>query len=135
MVGSSASLNALNLESANGLSQVHNQYRFEADAGGVSEIKLTDAVNITNNDLTVNLTGFNVLPQQKILLFDAAPNRIFGEFANLTVLGASPSDYMLVYDQANGDILLMNTIPEPSTMLLLGLGVIVGFSRKLRASQ
>ena len=55
---------------------------------GVSPIKLSDAVNIDNNDLTVNLTGFNVLPGQKILLFDAAPNRRFGTIANLTIQGA-----------------------------------------------
>ena len=76
----------------------------------MSEIKLTDAVNITNNDLTVNLAGFNV-PHlgDKILLFDAAPDRVFGTFANLSILNrTSLKRLTLVYDHPNGDILLMN---------------------------
>ena len=52
-------------------------------------------------------------------------NRIFGTFANLTVNGAlNPANYTVVYDQPNGDILLM-AMPEPSTMLLIGLGMVM----------
>ena len=42
---------------------------------------------------------------------------------------------MLVYDDPNGDILLMNTVPEPSTMFLLGLGMVLAISAKRRASR
>ena len=126
MSGSSATLEAFNLESESLAGEIRTKYRFDADALGVSEIKLTDAINITNNDLEVNLDGF-VLPNLgTILLFDGdqalVGNRIFGTFANLTVNGVlNPSNYTVVYDQANGDILLQS-VPEPSTMLLLGSG-------------
>src|SRR5262245_56537700 len=46
MIGSSASLHAHNDESANGPLEVHNKYKFTADAGGISTITLADAVNI-----------------------------------------------------------------------------------------
>ena len=105
---------------------------------GVSEIKLTDAINITNNDLVVNLNGF-VLPNfATLLLFDGdqalVGNRVFGTFANLTVNGAlNPANYTVVYDQPNGDILLQR-VPEPSTMALLGLvlTIFVAKRRELR---
>ncbi len=81
---------------------------------GVSEIKLTDAINITNNDLEVNLGGFVLAPLAKILLFDGdqalATNRIFGTFANVTVNGnLNPANYTVVYDQPIGDIQLQST--------------------------
>ena len=62
MIGSTASLHANDDESANGAAEVHNKYIFTADAGGISPITLADAVNIDNNDLTVNLAGFAVSP-------------------------------------------------------------------------
>ena len=123
-----------NLESESLPGEIRTKYRFDADALGVSEIKLTDAINITNNDLEVNLDGF-VLPNLgTILLFDGdqalVGNRIFGTFANLTVNGAlNPANYTVVYDQPNGDILLQS-VPEPSTMLLLGLGMVMAVCAK-----
>ncbi len=128
MVGSNASLSAKNLESFNGAAQVHNQYRFTADGGGVSPIVLSNAINIGNNDLTVDLTGFGLDPLASLLLFDAAPGQIYGDgptyFSNVSVLGGeSASNYFVFYDQANGDISLVRTVPEPSTMLLLGLSL------------
>ena len=139
MSGSSATLEAFNLESESLAGEIRTKYRFDADALGVSEIKLTDAVNITNNDLEVNLDGF-VLPNLgKLLLFDGdqalVGNRIFGTFANLTVNGVlNPANYMVVYNQGLGDIQLMR-IPEPSTMLLLGLGMVMAICAKRRASR
>ena len=44
---------------------------FQADAGGVSPITLSDAVNIDNNDLVVNLAGFSFPANGAITLFDA----------------------------------------------------------------
>ena len=48
-------------------------------------------INITNNDLEVNLGGFVLAPLAKITLFDGdqslATNRIFGTFANYSVDG------------------------------------------------
>ena len=141
MNGASATLSAFNLESESLAGEIPTLYEFNADPSlGVSPIKLTDAINITNNDLKVNLDGF-VLPNlAKLLLFDGdqalAGNRIFGAFTNLTVDGVlNPSNYMVVYDQPNGDILLMNTIPEPSTTLLLGLGTVIVICAKRRASR
>ena len=60
MSGSNATLQAFNLESESLPGEIRTKYRFDADALGVSEIKLTDAINITNNDLEVNLDGFGL---------------------------------------------------------------------------
>lgn len=137
MIGSAATLSAFNLESESLAGEIRTKYRFDADALGVSKIKLTDAINITNNDLEVNLGSFVMAPLSKITLFDGdqslATNRIFGTFANLTVDGiTNPANYTVVYDQALGDIQLM-AIPEPSTMLLIELGAMAAISTRRRA--
>jgi len=128
MIGSNATMSALNLESANGLSQVHNQFEFTADSGGVSPITLSNAVNITNNDLVVNLDGFPLAIGDTLLLFDAAPDQIFGTFASSVVNDGSLHEgslpHRLIYDQMTGDI-LVQAIPEPSAVILLGLGMVV----------
>lgn len=138
MIGSNATLSAFNLESESLPGEVRTKYRFDADTLGVSEIKLTDAINITNNDLEVNLGSFVLSPQAKITLFDGdqslATSRIFGTFANLTVNGvANPANYTVVYDQAIGDIQLM-AIPEPSALLLVGLGFAAVLSARGRTT-
>jgi hypothetical protein len=127
MVGSNATLEAFNLESESLAGEIPTKYRFDADATGVSEIKLTDAINITNNDLEVNLNGLALGPVAQITLFDGdqslAGNRIFGTFASLTVDGVlNPVNYSVVYNQANGDIVL-SKVPEPAAALLLSLGL------------
>jgi hypothetical protein len=123
MIGSTASLHAVNDQSANGAAEVHNRYVFTADAGGVSPITLSDAVNIDNNNLTVNLAGYTVLPSTIITLFDAAPNRIFGTFANVTITGSSVPGLHVIYDQVLGNIEIAT--PEPSSMLLLSIGAML----------
>jgi hypothetical protein len=145
MNGSSATLSAYNLESESLAGEIPTLYEFNADAGGVSEIVLTDAINITNTNLTVNLTSFALAPSTSILLFDGdhtgaggtpVGNRIFGTFSSLSVVGGvGASNYYVNYDQANGNILLARTVPEPSTMLLLGLGLCVALCAKRRASR
>ncbi len=135
MIGSTATLSALNLESANGLSQVHNKFEFSADVGGVSPITLANAANITNNDLVVNLNSFVLGPGATEVLFDAAPNQIYGTFASLAVNGGGPGlQYAVVYDQVAGDILLQR-VPEPSTAVLLGIGVAMTARARRRASR
>ncbi len=134
MIGSSATLTALNLESANGLSEVHNQFVFDAEpVGGVSPIVLSNAVNITNNDLVVNLNGFAFPLGGSILLFDAAPGQIYGTFASTTVNG-SVVPHVMIYDNVTGDISVKH-VPEPSTVLLAGLGMVMAISAKRRASR
>jgi hypothetical protein len=133
LIGSTATLNAQNLQSENGAAEVHNQYLFEADSGGVSPIKLVDAVNIGHNDLTVDLGSFTVLPGVPLTLFDAAPNRIFGTFDNVTVTGGNAAQLHLVYNQASGDIYL--SIPEPSTSVLLCFAFVLAVFVKGRASK
>ncbi len=138
MIGSNATLSALNFESANGLTQVHNQLEFTADVDGVSPILLSDAVNITNNDLVVNLDGFSLAIGETLLLFDAAPGRVFGEFASSVVNdglfteGGVP--HRVIYDQVNGDILVL-AVPEPSAVILLVLGIVMVISAKGRESR
>jgi hypothetical protein len=138
MIGSNASLSALSLESFNGASQVHNQYRFTADAGGVSPITLTNAVNVGNNDLTVDLTSYSLASMSSLLLFDAAPGQIYGDgttyFTNVSVLGvANPAEYKVVYDMPTGDISLLR-VPEPATasLFMLGMAAVMGVCRRTR---
>ena len=135
MVGSNATLSARSLLFDHSPHPSRNLIWFTADSGGVSEITLSDAVNINNNALRVDLTGFVLAPGEKILLIDAAENRVFGTFATLEILGANPTDYTVVYDQPNGDILLMNTVPEPSVVMLVGIGVVLSICPKRRASR
>jgi hypothetical protein len=129
MTGSKATLQAFNLESESLPGEIRTKYRFDADSLGVSPIKLTDAINITNDALEVNLGAFVFPTYGTLLLFDGdqalVGNRIFGTFANLTVNGVlNPANYVVVYDQPNGNILLQG-VPEPSTMALLGLGMVM----------
>jgi len=127
MTGSTATLSAFNLESESLAGEIATKYIFDADAGGVSKIKLQDAINITGDNLEVNLGVFALPLNSSILLFDGdqalAGNRIFGTFANLTVNGvANPPNYSVIYDQVNGDILMKAVVPEPtSAMAVLGL--------------
>jgi hypothetical protein len=135
MIGSTATLSALNLESANGLSQVHNKFEFSADGGGVSPITLANAANITNNDLVVNLNSFILGLGATEVLFNAAANQIYGTFASLAVNGGNPShQFRVVYDQAAGDILLQR-VPEPATFVMLGLGVAMAACARRRTSR
>ena len=133
MMGSDASLSALDLLwDHDAASPVRNLAWFTADSGGVSTITLADEVNISNNGLRVDLTGVSVAPGTRMVLFDAAPNRITGTFGAFEILGANAADYELVYDQSAGDIVLVNTVvPEPSAALLLG-GVVIAMARRRR---
>jgi hypothetical protein len=145
MNGSGATLSAYNLESESLAGENPTQYFFTADAGGVSDIFLKDAINITNNSLTVDLTSFALAPSSSVLLFDGdhtgagdtpVGNRIFGTFSSLNVLGGvGASNYYVIYDQPNGNILLARTVPEPSTLLLLGMGISVVLLTKRRKSR
>jgi len=133
MTGSHATLQAHGLESASDPSEIKTLYRFDADAGGVSKITLTDAINITHNNLAVNLNGF-VVPAQGMLLFDGdqalAGNRIFGTFDSLTVNGVlNPSNYSVTYNQALGDISL-TLVPEPASLAALAIGATLLIGRR-----
>jgi hypothetical protein len=145
MIGSTATFTAGDLFSQDPGAPIKNQLWFTADSGGVSPIKLapnpgggfaTGAVNITNNALRVDLAGFAVAPGQKILLVDGSPNLITGTFTDVNITGANPAHYAVLYDQPTGNIYLQNTVPEPSTALLLGLGAAIAvFITKRRASR
>jgi hypothetical protein len=135
MNGAGATLSAFNLESESLPGEIATQYEFNADSLlGVSAITLTDAINITNNSLVVNLNSFPLANFASVLLFDGdqalVGNRIFGTFASTTVTG-SPFAHIVVYDQVNGDILLQR-VPEPSTLLLVGVTVMIAFGAKRR---
>ncbi|MBC8107085.1 MAG: hypothetical protein H7Z14_10885 [Anaerolineae bacterium] len=126
MIGSTATLSAFNLESDSTGDGTATKYIFDADLGGVSEIKLQDAINITASNLEVNLGAFVMPPFTTLLLFDGdqalVGNRIFGTFANFSVNGVlNPTNYLVQYNQVNGDITLNNT-PEPTAAVaVLGL--------------
>jgi PEP-CTERM motif len=151
MIGSTATMSARNLFSQDPGAPIMNKLWFTADSGGVSHITLnpfTDttttppvtsggAVNITNNALQVDLAGYTVAPGQKLLLVDAAPNMITGTFTNVTITGGgNPANYSVLYDQGTGNISLMKAVPEPSTIVLLGLGAVMAFfATKRRTSR
>ncbi len=135
MNGASATLSAYNLESESLAGEIPTLYEFNADpALGASAITLTDAINIGNNQLVVNLNGFALPLYDTVLLFDGdqslVGNRIFGTFASSTVTGSSLA-HRVIYDQVNGDILLQS-IPEPSTMFMLGMGLMIAVGAKRR---
>src|SRR4029079_12839651 len=73
MTGSSATLQAYNLESESLAGEIPTKYRFDADALGVSVIKLTDAINITNNNLEINLGAFVLPTYDSLLLLGSDP--------------------------------------------------------------
>ncbi|QEG34733.1 hypothetical protein Pr1d_20150 [Bythopirellula goksoeyrii] len=139
MNGATATLSAFNLESESLVGEVPTLYEFNADSLlGVSAIKLQDAINITNNELVVNLNSFPLANLSSILLFDGdqslVGDRVFGTFASTTVSGgALGAQYSVVYDQAVGDILLQR-IPEPSTILLFGLSLMFTAGARRRQS-
>jgi hypothetical protein len=137
MNGANATLSAFNLESESLAGETPSEYEFNADSVlGVSAITLTDAINITNNALTVNLNGYPLANFDSVVLFDGdqalVGNRIFGTFASTTVSG-SPYDHRVVYDQVNGDILLQR-VPEPTTMLMGGLCLVIAVGTKRRTA-
>jgi hypothetical protein len=43
--------------------------------------------------------------------------------SRVNIIDGNPSNFAVVYDQGLGDIQLVNTIPEPSTALLLAVGM------------
>lgn len=137
MNGAGATLSAFNLESESLAGEIATQYEFNADSLlGVSAITLTDAINITNNSLVVNLNSFPLANFASVLLFNGdqalVGNRVFGTFASTTVSG-SPFAHRVVYDQVNGDILLQR-IPEPSTLLMVGFAVMITVGTKRRSA-
>jgi hypothetical protein len=123
MIGSSASLTANSLESANGSSENRNRYLFQADSGGVSPITLRDAVNIDNNRVDVDLTNYTAAPNDVLTLFDAAPDRVFGTLGEVNILGDDPALWRVAVNSGLGDIQLLR-IPEPSAVLLLALAAL-----------
>src|SRR4029079_6062241 len=145
MTGSSATLQAYNLESESLAGEIPTKYRFDAGALRVSKNKLAGAINITNNNREVNLGAFVLPTYGSLLLFDGdhtgiggtpVGSRVFGTFASFTVNGiTNPSNYIVVYDQPNGDILLQG-VPEPSALALLGLGMVMSiFVAKRRETR
>jgi hypothetical protein len=136
MIGSTATFSARNLFSQDPGAPIKNQLWFTAGSLGVSPITLSNAVDITNNALRVDLAGFAVAPGQQILLVDAAPNLITGTFTSVTITGANPANYAVLYDQPTGNILLSNTVPEPGTIVLLAFGAVMAvFVAKRRTSR
>ena len=138
MNGASATLSAYNLESESLLGEIPTLYEFNADpALGVSPIKLVDAINITNNALVVNLNGYALANFDTLLLFDGdqalVGDRVFGTFASTLVTGGA-GQHKVIYDQVNGDILLQR-VPEPSTVLLLGFGMMIAYCGKRRETR
>ena len=138
MVGALASMSAKTLQSQHSAaSPIKNLLWFTAgDAGGgvagVSEIDLTGNVNITNNKLLVELNGLSLANFGTLLLIDAAT--ITGTFAETSLTGSPNIPHVVIYDHQNGNILIQR-VPEPSTMLLLGLGMVMVISAKRRASR
>jgi hypothetical protein len=135
MNGASATLSAFNLESESLVGEIATLYEFNADpALGVSPIRLVDAINITNNELVVNLNGYALANFDTLLLFDGdqalVGNRVFGTFASTLVTGGA-GQHKVIYDQVNGDILLQR-VPEPSTigLALMGLALVYRARRR-----
>ena len=113
MVGSEATISARTLQSQHDDDvPIKNLLWFTADAGGVSPITLTEEVNIENNKLKVELNDFVPGHLDTLLLIDAAPEEIVGEFAELEVSGGDPDNfsYSVIYDQDAGDILLQSIL-------------------------
>jgi hypothetical protein len=129
MIGSTAAMSARNLFSQDPGAPVKNKLWFTADSGGVSDILLSNAVNITNNALVVDLAGFPVVPGQSILLVDAAPNQITGTFTDISVTG-NPFNSQVIYDQPNGNILLQIVVPEPTSIAALAVGATLLIRRR-----
>jgi hypothetical protein len=89
--------------------------KFTADAGGVTPIVSVGIANppaspggadVEGGNLVLDLDDFSFTPTSRMLLFDVAPDELFGEFGMVSFAGDTTAD--VVYDYENGDIYLEN---------------------------
>ena len=126
---------------ANGGSLTVNEFgtmRFTLDTVGVSTLNYSGAATFaTNSTLTIDGTNYTG-GSANFTLINAAS--LTGGLATIndSIIGFNSLNYTtnLVFDNANGDVVLQVTslVPEPSTWALigLGLGVVVWKIRKRR---
>jgi hypothetical protein len=93
-----------------------------------------DAILFNDAEVTVDLTAFGELNLfETLLLFDAAPGQLANGhvFGALNVLGvADPSKYELMYRDFHGGDIFLVRIPEPSTLALLVIGLVMFVARR-----
>lgn len=129
MVGSNASWTSGDIIAHSLDGEPRNQFIFESDAGGVSEMTSLDALLFDNASVTVDLAGYGPMALgESLRLFDAAPGQLADghEFGELNLIGEDPTGfYTLIYnDDQLGDVFLQRLVPEPSSLTLLGLALV-----------
>jgi len=100
-----------------------NVFTLTADASGVSTIGSQYNMVLGGNDtLNIDVSSYDFGTYgNSLVLFDAG-GTFTGTFDTVNVIGGSGD---LSYNGATGQVILQNIIPEPATVGMLALGVLI----------